>query len=61
VLWTPFVFHAQTSVADYLLIFYAVGVTVYVAYPLLRQWIVTARRDLRAAWAAYGRRAPWGF
>ncbi|MHB8588771.1 MAG: hypothetical protein ACYDA0_07960 [Candidatus Dormibacteraceae bacterium] len=61
VLWTPFVFHAHLSWADYPLIAYAMGVTGYVAYPLLRQWTVTARRDLGLAWAAYGRRGPWGF
>jgi hypothetical protein len=61
VLWTPFVFGAHLSLADYMLIAYAVGVTAYVAYPLLRQWTVTARRDGRLAWAAYGLRAPWRF
>lgn len=61
VLWTPFVFGGQLWWPYYILIAYAVGVTAYVAYPLLRQWAVTARRDLGLAWAAYGRRAPWGF
>jgi hypothetical protein len=61
VLWTPFVFQAHLSWVDYIVIAYAVGVTGYVAYPLIRQWAVTARRDLGLAWAAYGRRAPWGF
>lgn len=61
VLWTPFVFSSRLSWADYVLIAYAVGVTVYVAYPLLRQWTLIAWRDLGLAWAAYGRRAPWGF
>jgi hypothetical protein len=61
VLWTPFVFQAHLSWADYIVIAYAVGVTGYVAYPSIRQWAVTARRDLGLAWAAYGRRAPWGF
>ncbi len=60
VLWTPFVFHAQPSPADYVVIAYAVGVTGYVAYPLLRQWIVTARYVLALAWTAYGRRSRWG-
>jgi hypothetical protein len=50
VLWTPFVFHAQPSWADYILIAYSVGVSGYVAYPLLRQWTVTAYGDLRHAW-----------
>jgi hypothetical protein len=61
VLWTPFVFHPQLSWADYLLIAYGVGVSGYVAYPLLREWFVTAGRDARLAWAAYRRRARWGF
>ena len=61
VLWTPFVFRGQLSWADYVLIAYALGVTGHVAYPLIRQWTITARRDLGLAWAAYGRRAPWGF
>ena len=61
VLWTPFVFVAHPSWADFLLIAYALGVTGYVAYPLLRQWTVTAYRGLGLAWAAYGRRAPWRF
>jgi hypothetical protein len=61
VLWTPFVFGGQLWWPQYILIAYAVGVTAYVAYPLLRQWTTTAWRDLGLAWAAYGRRAPWGF
>jgi hypothetical protein len=61
VLWTPFVFGGRLSWPDAIIIAYAVCVTAYVAYPLLRQWTVTARRDLGLAWAAYGRRAPWGF
>jgi hypothetical protein len=61
VLWTPFVFGAHVSWAGYLLIAYAVGVSGYVAYPLLRQWTVTARRDLRLAWGAYGRHESWRF
>jgi len=61
VLWTPFVFNGRLSWADYILIAYALGVTGCVAYPLLWQWVLTVRRDLGLAWAAYGRRAPWGF
>jgi hypothetical protein len=61
VLWTPFVFRGQLSWGDYILIAYALGVTGYVAYPLIRQWTISARRDLGLAWAAYGRRSPWGF
>jgi hypothetical protein len=61
VLWTPFVFHANPSWSDYVLIAYAVGVAVYVAYPLLRQWMVTGYSDLGLAWAAYAGRSPWRF
>jgi len=61
VLWTPFVFRGQVWWPHYILIAYAVGVTAYVAYPLLRQWAVTAWRDLGQAWTAHRRRAPWGF
>ena len=61
VLWTPFVFHAQLSLPGYLLIAYAVGVSTYVAFPLLRQWAVTAHRDLGLAWTGYHGRAPWRF
>jgi hypothetical protein len=61
VLWTPFVFGADVPLAGYILIAYAVGVSGYVAYPLLRQWTVTVKRDLILAWAAYGRRASWRF
>jgi len=61
VLWTPFVFGGRLSWADAILIANAVGVTAYVAYPLLRHWTVTVRRDVGFAWAAYGRRKPWGF
>ncbi len=61
VLWTPFVFRAQLSWADSIVMTYAVGASAYVAYPLLRQWAVTAAGDLRLAWSAYGRRAPWRY
>jgi hypothetical protein len=61
VLWTPFVFRAQLSIADFIVVGYAVGVAAYVAYPLLRQWAMVGYRDLGHAWAAYGRRAPWRF
>ena len=61
VLWTPFVFHAALAPADYVLIAYAVGVSGYVAYPLLRLWALTSYRDIGLAWAGYSGRAPWGF
>jgi hypothetical protein len=61
VLWTPFVFHAQPSLGDFLLIAYAVGVSAYVAYPLLRQWTAAASRELGLAWAGYKSRAGWTF
>jgi hypothetical protein len=61
VLWTPFVFGRGLLWPGYILAAYAVGVSGYVAYPLLRHWTVTTWRDLGLAWAAYGRRSPWGF
>jgi hypothetical protein len=61
VLWTPFVVGGQLWLTYYIVIAYSVGVTAYVAYPLLRQCAVTAWQDLGLAWAAYRRRAPWGF
>jgi len=60
VLWTPFVFGAKPSLADFVLILYALGTAAYVAYPMLRQWIITVRQDAALAWTAYGRRARWG-
>jgi len=61
VLWTPFVFQAHVSWSDLLLIGYAAGVAIYVAYPLLREFPLTAFRDLQLAWTAYRQRAPWRF
>jgi hypothetical protein len=61
VLWTPFVFGGQLWWPHYILIAYAVGVTAYIAYPLLRQWAVAARSALGFAGAAYRSQAPWGF
>jgi hypothetical protein len=61
VLWTPFVFRGQLWWTYYIVIAYVIGVTAYVAYPLLREWVVRAWRGLGIAWLAYRRRAPWGF
>ncbi len=61
VLWTPFVFQAPLTLQDAVLIAYAVAVTVYVAYPLLRRWSHTAYGDMQVALAAYRGRAPWRF
>jgi len=61
VLWTPFVFRGQLWWTYYIVIAYVIGVTAYIAYPLLREWGVSAWRGLGLAWAAYGRRAPWEF
>ena len=61
VLWTPFVFRGQLWWTYYIVIAYVIGVTAYVAYPLLREWMVSAWRGLGIAWLAYRRRAPWGF
>jgi hypothetical protein len=61
VLYTPFVFHAHVTLRDAILIAYAAGVTIYVAYPLLREWALTVYRDLQLTLAAYRRRASWRF
>ncbi len=61
VLYTPFIFHPHLTWQDIILIAYAVGVTIYVAYPLLREWTLTVYRDLELALAAYRRRASWRF
>jgi hypothetical protein len=61
VLWTPFVFHAHVSWTDLVLIAYAAGASIYVAYPLLRELPLTATRDLRLAWTAYRQGTPWRF
>ena len=59
VLWTPFVFRATVPWWGLPLIAYAVGLSSYVAYPLLKEWASAFSRDLRLAWAAYRRRPGW--
>ena len=59
VVWTPFVFHAHASWRDLIVIVYAAGVSIYVSYPLLRDWTLTAWRDVRLAVGSYGERTPW--
>jgi hypothetical protein len=61
VLFTPFVFHAQVTWPDAILIAYAVGVAIYVASPLLREWPLAGYRALELSWAAYRQRASWRF
>jgi hypothetical protein len=61
VLWTPFVSGVHPTWTGYIVIAYAVGVSAYVASPLLRQWMVTLRRAVGLARDAYARRAPWRF
>jgi hypothetical protein len=61
VLWTPFVSGVHPTWTGYMVIAYAVGVSAYVASPLLRQWMVTLRRAVGLARDAYARRAPWRF
>jgi hypothetical protein len=60
-LYTPFVFHAHVTWPDSILIAYAAGVAIYIAYPLLREWTLTVYRDLKLTWAAYRQRASWRF
>ena len=59
VLWTPFVFHAHVSWSDSILIVYSIGVSAFVSYPLLRDWVVTLLHDARLGWAGYRQRSPW--
>ena len=61
VLWTPFVFHAGLSLRNLVLVTFSTGVAGFVAWPLLRAWAATVRRDAGKAWAAYRGRAPWRF
>jgi hypothetical protein len=61
VLWTPFVFNAHLSWVDFALIAYAVGLTGYIAFPLIREWAITARSELGEALAAHRGRTPWRF
>lgn len=59
VLWTPFVFRASVPWWGLPVIAYAVGVSSYVAYPLLKEWASALSRDVGLAWAAYRRRPGW--
>src|SRR5712691_2536561 len=59
VLWTPFVFGAQVPWWGFVLIAYAVGVSAYVANPLIRGWASALYRDGTLAWSAYRRRPSW--
>jgi hypothetical protein len=59
VLWTPFVLHAAISWRDAILIAYAAGLSIYLAYPLLSQSARTLYRDARVAWTDYRGRAAW--
>jgi hypothetical protein len=61
VLYTPFVFHAQVTWPDAILIAYSAGVAIYVAFPLLREGTLTVYRDLKLTLAAYRQRASWRF
>jgi hypothetical protein len=59
VLWTPFVFGAQVPWWGFVLVAYAVGVSTYVALPLIRDWASAIYRDATLAWSAYRRRPSW--
>ncbi len=59
VLWTPFVFGAQVPWWGFVLIAYAIGVSGYVALPLIRDWATALYRDGTLAWSAYRRRPSW--
>lgn len=59
VLGTPFVFQANLSWRDLILIAYAAGVSIYASYPLLRDWTLSLSRHAGETWASYRRRTPW--
>jgi hypothetical protein len=59
VLWTPFVFGAHAPWWGFVLIAYAVGVSAYVANPVIRGWASALYRDGTLAWSAYRHRPSW--
>jgi len=59
VLWTPFVFGAQVPWWGFVLIAYAVGVSIYVALPLITDWASALYRGGMRAWSAYRGRPGW--
>jgi hypothetical protein len=59
VLWTPFVFKATVPWWGLPLIAYVVGVSIYLAYPLIKEWARALSRDVGLAWAAYRSRPTW--
>ena len=59
VLWTPFVLSAQVPWWGFVLIAYAIGVSGYVALPLIRDWATALYRDGTLAWSAYRCRPSW--
>lgn len=61
VLWTPFVFQAPFSWRYPAIFIYAVGVSVFVGWPLIAQWASAVRRQSAAAWSAYRARPAWRF
>jgi hypothetical protein len=61
VLWTPFVFHAQLTWGDVVIIAYAVGVAIYLASPFVGGWWLGVRGGARQVWAGYRQRGSWKF
>jgi hypothetical protein len=61
VLWTPLVFHAPFSWRYPALFAYALGVSIYVAWPLITRWWGTLRRSAAAASAAHRAGPGWRF
>jgi hypothetical protein len=59
VLWTPFVFKATVPWLGLPLIAYVVGVSIYLAYPLIKEWARALSRDVGLVWAAYRSRPTW--
>jgi len=59
VLSTPFVFGAHVPWWGLVLIAYAVGISAYVALPLIKDWASALHGDATLAWSAYRRRPGW--
>jgi hypothetical protein len=58
-LWTPVVFGAQVPWWGFVLIAYAVGVSIYIALPLITDWASALYRGGTLAWSAYRGRPGW--
>ena len=59
VLWTPLVFHAPFSWRYPLIFAYAIGVSAFVAWPLIVRWLAALSRESAAAWSAHRGGPAW--